>query len=59
MKTATSSRDYVISFTLATAKLMVICRGVGSNFDVGRPWVCQVGGETINLINLTHVTKTI
>ena len=30
--------------------------GVGSNFDVGRPWVCQVGGATINLINLTLVS---
>ena len=39
----------------ATATL-VRSRSVGSNFDVGRPWVCQVGGATINLINLTLVS---
>ena len=41
---------------------LLLCRGVGSNFDGGRPWACQVGGANIIrylIKNFNHKKKSI
>ena len=54
MKEAAQLAPCVVCFNQSLLYLTppsLYCSGVGSNFDVGRPWACQVGGA--NIIRLT------